>query len=158
MRTHKILAYILTALCAASLLVQRAPAQTQRAGKQDNNQPFPPFKIVGNVYYVGTNNLASLLIATAQGNILINSDFERSVPLIRASVEKLGFKFSDTKILLGSHAHNDHQEGDALVKELTGAQVMAMEQDVPALQNMKPGGKPHPIDRTLHDGDEVTLG
>jgi metallo-beta-lactamase class B len=95
---------------------------------------------------------------TPAGNILIDSTFERNVPVIRKSVEDLGFKFSDTKILLGSHAHGDHQEGDAIVKELTGAQVMAMAEDVPALQNMKPGGKPHPIDRTLHDGDEVTLG
>jgi metallo-beta-lactamase class B len=73
-------------------------------------------------------------------------------------VEKLGFKFTDVKILLGSHAHGDHMQGDAIVKELTGAKVMAMEQDVPALQAMKPGGKPHPIDRVLHDGDTVTLG
>ena len=65
---------------------------------------------------------------------------------------------SDVKILLGSHAHGDHMEGDALVKELSGAQVMAMEQDVPALRNIKPGGKEHPIDKVLHDGDQVTLG
>ena len=90
--------------------------------------------------------------------ILINSDFERTVPVIRASVEKLGFKFTDIKILLGSHAHGDHMEGDAMVKELTGARVMAMAEDVPALEAMKPGGKPHPIDRVLHDGDQVTLG
>jgi metallo-beta-lactamase class B len=70
----------------------------------------------------------------------------------------LAFKFSDIKILLGSHAHADHMEGDALVKQLTGAQVMAMAEDVPALEAMKPGGKPHPIDRVLHDGDEVKLG
>ena len=78
--------------------------------------------------------------------------------MIRAAVEKLGFKFTDIKILLGSHAHGDHMEGDALVKEVTKAQVMAMEQDVPALRNMKPAGKEHPIDRVLKDGDEVKLG
>ena len=122
------------------------------------SQPFPPHKIVGNLYFVGSSELASFLITTPEGNILINSDFERTVPVIRASVEKLGFKFSDTKILLGSHAHSDHMEGDALVKELTGAKVMAMEQDLPALRKMTPGNKPHPIDRVLHDGDEVTLG
>ncbi len=77
---------------------------------------------------------------------------------IQKSVEQLGFKFSDTKILLGSHAHGDHQEGDALVRELTGAQVMAMAEDLPALRAIKPGGKEHPIDRTLNDGDSVTLG
>ena len=80
------------------------------------------------------------------------------MPVIQKSVEQLGFKFSDIKILLGNHAHGDHQEGDALVKQLTGAQVMAMAEDVPALQAIKPGGKEHPIDRVLHDGEQVTLG
>ena len=124
----------------------------------DWNKPFPPHKIIGNVYFVGSAELGSFLIATPEGHILINSDFEETVPVIRAAVEKLGFKFSDIKILLGSHAHPDHMTGDAMVKELTGAKVMAMEQDIPALQNLKPGGKPHPIDRVLHDGDTVTLG
>ena len=80
------------------------------------------------------------------------------MPLIQKSVEALGFKFSDIKILLGSHAHGDHMEGDAAVKALTGAQVVAMAEDVPALQRMTPGGTPHPIDRIIHDGDTVTLG
>jgi metallo-beta-lactamase class B len=127
-------------------------------GNSDWDEPFPPYKIIGNVYYVGTKGLANFLITTPDGNILINSDFERNVPTIRASVEKLGFRFRDTKILLGSHAHNDHMDGDALVKELTGARVMAMAEDVPALEKMRPGNKPHPIDRVLHDGDQVTLG
>jgi metallo-beta-lactamase class B len=122
------------------------------------NKQFPPHKIIGNIYYVGTESLGSFLVTTPAGLILINSDYERNVPTIRDSVEKLGFKFSDIKILLGSHAHADHMEGDALVKELTGAEVMAMEQDVPALQKIMPGGKAHPVDRILHDGDEVTLG
>jgi metallo-beta-lactamase class B len=126
--------------------------------QEQQTKAFPPHKIIGNIYYVGTESLASFLVVTPAGNILIDSTYERNVPVIRKSIEDLGFKFSDTKILLGSHAHGDHQEGDAMVKELTGAQVMAMAEDVPALQNMKPGGKPHPIDRTLHDGDEVTLG
>jgi len=127
-------------------------------GPDDMTTPFPPHKIIGNIYYVGTKSLASFLIVTPQGNILINSTYERNVPAIQQSVEQLGFKFSDTKILLGSHAHGDHQEGDALVKELTGAQVMALDEDVPALRAMKPGGKPHPIDKVLHDGEKVTLG
>jgi metallo-beta-lactamase class B len=127
-------------------------------GNSDWDEPFPPHKVIGNVYYVGTKGLASFLITTPDGNILINSDFERNVPTIRASVEKLGFSFRDTKILLGSHAHGDHMAGDAMVKELTGALVMAMAEDVPALEKMRPGNKPHPIDRVLHDGDRVTLG
>jgi metallo-beta-lactamase class B len=122
------------------------------------NKQFPPHKIIGNLYYVGTESLGSFLVSTPEGLILINSDYERNVPTIRDSVEKLGFKFTDVKILLGSHAHADHMEGDALVKELTGAQVMAMAEDVPALQKIMPGNKPHTIDRILHDGDAVTLG
>lgn len=122
------------------------------------NVQFPPHRIVGNLYYVGTPVLGSFLISTPEGLILINSSYEATVPAIRKSVEDLGFRFSDVKILLGSHAHGDHMEGDALVKELTGARVMAMEQDVPALRAMTPGNKPHPIDRVLRDGDEVTLG
>ena len=125
---------------------------------EEQSTQFPPHKIIGNIYYVGTASLASFLIATPQGNILVNSTYERDVPVIQKSVEQLGFKFSDVKILLGSHAHADHMEGDALVKQLTGAQVMAMAEDVPALEQMKPGGKPHPVDKVLHDGDEVTLG
>jgi len=125
---------------------------------EDQATAFPPHKIIGNIYYVGTRTLSSFLIATPQGNILIDSTYERNVPTIQKSVGELGFKFSDTKILLGSHAHGDHQEGDAMLKQLTGAQVMAMAEDVPALQAIKPGGKEHPIDKTLHDGDTVTLG
>jgi metallo-beta-lactamase class B len=124
----------------------------------DRVTAFPPYRIIGNIYYVGTNTLSSFLIATPQGNILIDSTYERNVATIAKSVGDLGFKFSDVKILLGNHAHGDHQEGDALVKQMTGAQVMAMAEDVPLLQAMKPGGKEHPIDRVLHDGDAVTLG
>jgi metallo-beta-lactamase class B len=119
---------------------------------------FTPHRIIGNVYYVGTKTLSSFLITTPQGHILVDSTYERNVATIEKSVEKLGFKFADVKILLGTHAHGDHQEGDALVKQMTGAQVMAMAEDVLMLQAMKPGGKEHPIDKVLHDGDQVTLG
>jgi metallo-beta-lactamase class B len=153
MRPHKLL------LCLMFVLIT-VSAQTKQAkqGKTDWNAPFPAHKVIGNVYFVGSAELASFLITTPQGHILINSDFEATVPVIRASVEKLGFKFTDIKILLGSHAHGDHMEGDALVKELTGAQVVSMAEDVPALKAMKPGGKEHPIDRIIHDGDTVRLG
>jgi metallo-beta-lactamase class B len=125
---------------------------------EDQTTQFPPHKIIGNIYYVGTRTLSSFLIVTPQGNILINSTYERNVPTVEKSVQQLGFKFSDIKILLGTHAHGDHQEGDAAVKQLTGAQVMMMAEDVPALREMKPGGKEHPIDKILHDGESVTLG
>jgi metallo-beta-lactamase class B len=152
MRVHKLLPWFLFGVLGV------APVLAQANGHEAFNKPFPPFKVIGNVYYVGTDDLGSFLIPTPDGNILINSDFEDTVPQIRASVEKLGFKFTDIKILLGSHAHGDHMEGDARVKELTGAQVMVMEQDIPAISRMTPGNKPHPIDRVLHDGDEVKLG
>jgi metallo-beta-lactamase class B len=126
--------------------------------EEDRVTQFPPHRIIGNIYYVGTKTLSSFLIATPEGNILIDSTYERNVPIIEKSVTDLGFKFSDVKILLGNHAHGDHQEGDALVKQKSGAQVMAMAEDMPALQALKPGGKEHPIDKVLHDGDKVTLG
>lgn len=124
----------------------------------DQTTQFPPHKIIANIYYVGTKTLSSFLIVTPQGNILLDSTYERNVPVIQKSVSDLGFKFSDIKILLGNHAHGDHQEGDAMVKELTGAQAVAMAEDVDALKAIKPGGKEHPIDRIIHDGDSVLLG
>src|SRR5256885_4442962 len=101
-------------------------------------EPFPPFRIADNLYYVGSRGLANYLIATPQGHILINSDMEANVPMIRASVEKLGFKFKDIKILLISHAHWDHDAGSAKVKELTGAKYVVMDADVPVVES---GGK-----------------
>ena len=156
---------IATATLGATLIWAQTKVWTTRelfnrniGTKEQQTKQFPPHKIIGNMYYVGTETLGSFLVVTPAGNILIDSTYEVNVPVIRKSIEDLGFKFSDTKILLGSHAHGDHQEGDAMVKELTSAQVMAMAEDVPALQKMKPGGKPHPIDRVLHDGDQVALG
>src|SRR5512136_692253 len=104
----------------------------------DWTEPFPPFHIAGNLYYVGSRGLANYLITTPQGHILINSDLEANVPLIRASVEKLGFKFTDVKILLISHAHWDHDAGSAMIKKLTGATYMVMDADVPIVES---GGK-----------------
>ena len=132
-------------------------------------EPFPAFKIAGNLYYVGSKGLANYLIATPQGHILINSDLDANVPLIKDSLEKLGFKFTDVKILLISHAHWDHDAGSATIKRLTGAQYMVMDADVPVVES---GGKQdfnygkdtstlYPatrVDRVLHDGDTVTLG
>jgi metallo-beta-lactamase class B len=124
----------------------------------DQTTAFPPHRVIGNIHYVGTRTLSSFLITTPEGHILINSTYERNVPTIAKSVEQLGFKFADVKIVLGTHAHRDHQEGDALVREMTGARVMAMAEDVPALRAMKVGSREQTIDRTLRDGDTVTLG
>jgi metallo-beta-lactamase class B len=126
--------------------------------QEDQTSQFPPHKVIGNIYYIGTRTLSSFLITTPQGHILINSTYERNLPVLQKSVADLGFRFSDVKILLGTHAHGDHQEGDAAVKAATGAQVMVMEQDVPQLRNIRPGGKEHPIDWTLNDGEKVELG
>ena len=111
-----------------------------------------------NIYYVGTKELASFLIVTPAGDILMNSDYESSVPVIQASVKELGFDFKDIKILIAGHAHPDHVEGDALVKQLTGAQVVVGRLEVPRTLEFRPGGKEHPIDRMVDDGDQVTLG
>lgn len=137
-------------------------------GSSDWTEPFPPHKVIDNIYYVGSRGLASYLITTPQGNILINSSLEQSVPLIQASIEKLGFRFSDVKILLISHAHWDHCAGSAKIKQLTGAKYMVMDADV---QEIEAGGKGNfqydtpasrypatKVDRVLHDGDKVELG
>jgi metallo-beta-lactamase class B len=176
MRTTRVLpSWLFTLLCSGMLCAQNAPdhpaiqidghTMTPRAiltrnmgSPEDQTTPFPPHRIIGNIYYVGTRTLSSFLIVTPKGNILIDSTYERNVRGIGNSVRQLGFNFADTKILLGNHAHGDHQEGDALVKELTGAQVIAMAEDAPALRAMKVGGKEHPLDREIEDGDTVTLG
>ena len=147
---------LLASLAATPALVQ---TQTQQDRTQDK-VAFPAHTIIGNLHYVGTATLNSYLFTTPQGHILINTNYEDTVPLLRASVEKLGFKLTDIKIVLGSHAHPDHQQADALLKELSGgATVMAMEQDVPALKAMKsPSGKPYSADRVLKDGEQVSLG
>jgi metallo-beta-lactamase class B len=156
-----------TARCLLALVVLACGMSAQ--ANADWTEPFPAFHIIGNVYYVGSRGLASYLITTPQGDILINSSLESSPPLIRASIEKLGFKMSDVKILLISHAHSDHDAGSAEIKKLTGAQYMVMQGDVPVVES---GGKddfqyghdpknlypPVKVDRVLHDGDQVKLG
>jgi metallo-beta-lactamase class B len=156
------LSLIMTLIVVAS---NAPPAPVQN----DWTEPFPAFRIAGNLYYVGSKGLASYLIATPEGHILINSDLEANVPMIRASVESLGFKFNDIKILLISHAHYDHCAGSAAIKQLTGAKYMVMEGDVEVVES---GGKndfqygndptslypPAKVDRVLHDGDQVKLG
>ncbi|HEV2487942.1 MAG TPA: subclass B3 metallo-beta-lactamase [Terracidiphilus sp.] len=149
-------------LLAASLHLAAAPIPGW-------TNPFPPFRIAGNLYYVGSQDLASYLIVTPHGDILINSSLESSVPLIRKSVETLGFHFSDIKILLISHAHFDHCAGSAAILRLTGAKYYVMDADVSVVES---GGKtdfqygtqpdmrypPAHVDRVLHDGDTVRLG
>jgi metallo-beta-lactamase class B len=144
------------------------PGGAAGPNSSDWTEPFPPHHIVGNIYYVGTRGLASFLITTREGHILINSDLESTVPMIRENVEKLGFHFSDVKILLISHAHFDHAAGSAMVKKMTGAKYMVMDADVPVIESggkadFQYGDSPEmqyaatKVDRVLHDGDEVKL-
>jgi metallo-beta-lactamase class B len=150
------------------MLAYAAPLLAQRL-QPGWGQPFPPFRIAGNLYYVGDQDLASYLIATHAGLILINSDVKEDVPLIHKNVEELGFRYLDIKILLISHAHYDHAEGSAMIMTETGAKYYVMDADVPTIES---GGKDDfqygrdyrfrfpatKVDRVLHDGDKVELG
>ena len=141
-------------------------AQTARS---EYLAPFPAHHVIGNVYFVGSKGLGIYLITTPEGHILVNAGLAESVPLIEQSIAKLGFKFSDVKILLISHAHFDHDAGAARIKELTAAKYVVMDADVPVVES---GGKedffygktpdllypPAKVDRVVHDGDTVKLG
>lgn len=162
---YAILTIALSVIIAVIVAANDAPPPRQ----DDWTEPFPAFRIAGNLYYVGSKGLASYLITTPEGHILINSDLEANVPMIRASMESLGFKFGDIRILLISHAHSDHCGASATIKRLTGAKYMVMEGDVDVVES---GGKsdfyygndpsalfpPTKVDRVLRDGDEVKLG
>jgi len=146
----------------ALVFATRAPAQVDPAW----TTPIAPFQIADNLYYVGSQDLASYLVVTPQGDILINSNLTSSPPLIRSSVEQLGFKWRDIRILLISHAHSDHDAGSAQILRETGAKYMVMDGDVAVVESggakdfAFPNGR-YPaahVDRVLHDGDEVRLG
>jgi len=151
-------------LTAAVLLCCGA---VQAQSNPDWTTAIAPFRIADNLYYVGSRDLASYLIVTADGDILINSNLESSVAQIRHSVEQLGFKFTDVRILLISHSHFDHDAGSAEILRQTGARYMVMDGDVPVVESggeqdfqyratsRYPAAK---VDRVLHDGDEVRLG
>jgi len=149
------------AIASLALLSLTGPGLNHLAQAQPPgwNDPFPPHKVMDNLYYVGTAQLASFLITTPEGHILQASNYETSVPVIKAAVEQLGFDFNDIKILISGHAHPDHIEGDALVKEMTGAEVIVGRLEVPYHEAFDtPGGKQQPIDRIVDDGDTVSLG
>jgi metallo-beta-lactamase class B len=142
----------------ACLLLLAGAALVFGQANPDWHTKFPGFKIAGNLYYVGTADLAVYLINTPRGNILINSDFEEDVPLIKKSIEELGFKYGDTKIILISHAHGDHDAATGLIKKETGAKLMVMDADVASEESTAPGRPGAHVDRVLHDGDKVELG
>ena len=167
MKRHTYAIASLALLLIVTFIVAASHAPTY--AQNDWTEPFPAFRIAGNLYYVGSKGLAAYLITTPEGHILINSNMEANVPMIRKSVESLKFKFDDIKILLISHAHFDHCGGSATIKKLTGAKYMVMEGDVDVVES---GGKtdfqygndpeavfaPAKVDRVLHDGDQVKLG
>lgn len=166
---HHLLKYLLCAtllFCFSSLRAQHVshPPITDTTWAKD----YPPFRIAGNLYYVGTYDLSSYLITTPQGHILINTGLDSSAYLTRRHVESLGFKFSDIKILIASHAHFDHVGAMAIIKEMTGAKMMIHEKDVSiladggstdyALGGFGPMFNPVKADKQLHDKDIVKLG
>lgn len=130
-------------------------------------QPVEPYRIAGNIYYVGSNELACFLITTPQGHILINTGYERMAPQLRANVKKLGFQFEDIRYLLNGQAHDDHVAGLAAAREASGAKVLAMAGDDDIIEHGGHGDfrfdgetswRACPVDRVLHDGDTVSLG
>jgi metallo-beta-lactamase class B len=165
----RMLRYFVVLLIAAPVVL---PAQTSPLTAEQRaqfhgpySQPEEPFRLIGNIYYVGAKNIASYLVTTPQGNILIDTGTTEMTPVITANIEKLGFKVRDIKIMLSSHAHFDHIGGHAAMKKLTGARVMAIRQDAEALEagkDLSPlgdeGWTPVKVDRVLKDGDTVTLG
>ena len=144
------------ALAIATAFPAFARAQANDLSR-NMNQPVPPFHIIGNIYYVGASDITSYLIVTSSGDILLDGGFVETGPQIEANIKTLGFKLSDVKILISSHEHLDHAGGFAELKHSTGAQLVAMAEEVPGLAS----GKSFPAvtpDRVIHDGDTVSLG
>src|SRR5688572_23608884 len=169
MRIPAFVAALVLASAVASAQEQAQPVQFSQEWYQQFRGPYSqsvePFRIVGNIHYVGGANIASYLITTPQGHILIDTGMMTMHDVIKNSVAKLGFKTSDIKIMLSSHAHFDHIEGHAAMQKLTGAQVMAMVGDAEALESGKDnsalgaiGWEPVKVARVLKHGDTVSLG
>ncbi|HEU4710317.1 MAG TPA: subclass B3 metallo-beta-lactamase [Pyrinomonadaceae bacterium] len=154
-------------ICVLLLCGTYAQAQINDEESRKWNEPVKPFKIIGNVYYVGAAEVSSYLITTSDGHILLDSGFAETVPQIKQNVEQLGFRFEDVKILITSHSHADHVGGVAMLKQMTGAQLAVSIADADMLAR---GGKNDPnfgdrflfqaviADRKLRDGDTVKLG
>jgi len=162
------LIFVTLAFCSSSLQSSAQKVNEPQTGNKQWSQPYQPFRIVGNLYYVGTYDLACYLIATREGNILINTGLAASASLIKSNIEALGFKLSDTKILLTTQAHYDHVAAMAEIKKQTGAKMWADDKDVAALED---GGisdyelgkygvsfEPVKVDRRLRNGDTIKLG
>lgn len=164
---------IFLGVAAALFLSLGVTAQAQipepNVTNPDRITAYPPVRVIGNLYYVGTRDLASFLITTDEGHILINSGYASSVPMIRDSIEALGFDIEDIKIITTAHAHNDHVGGLAELKHLSGAETHMHGGDVPILISggdddyRYPGGRgllfePIAVDHMINDGDTIELG
>jgi metallo-beta-lactamase class B len=159
---------LVTILSICSLIAYTQQVNEPKSGNPEWSAPYEPFRIAGNLYYVGTYDLASYLITTTKGNILINTGLAASATMIRANIETLGFKFADTKILLTTQAHFDHMGAMAAIKKMTGAKMMVDAGDSAVLtdggsSDYALGGngmsyQPVKIDRVLHDKDLIELG
>lgn len=154
-------------ILSAALALAACAAPGLSPASAAKNQPQAPFRIAGDVYYVGASDVTSYLIVTPQGMILLDGGFAQTAPMIEKNIAALSFKLNDVKILLNGHAHPDHAGGLAQLKRDTGASFDAMEQEVQPLENAGQGtfyrGDKHlydsiKVDRVLHDGDTVTLG
>jgi metallo-beta-lactamase class B len=146
-------------------LVATGLGQTPTPAPIMGSEPVEPYKVIGNIYYVGATDVSSHIIVTPEGLILLDTGTAQMLPGIRRNVEKLGYNLRDIKVILSSHAHWDHVEGHAAMKELTGAQVMALGEDAAAITSGldssaagAKGWKPVKVDRVLKDGDTVALG
>jgi metallo-beta-lactamase class B len=150
------------------LMIAAGAAQGQTKEQLEAwNTPVAPFRIIGNVYYVGASDVTSFLIVTPAGDIVLDGGLEQTAPQIEANIQTLGFKVNDVKILLNSHAHFDHAGGLAELKKATGAKLVGMDFDTALLAHGGHGdfffGDAYPFppvapDRTVHDGDTVSLG
>jgi metallo-beta-lactamase class B len=159
---------LIASLSLACSSVQAQKVQEPAATNAEWSKPYQPFRIAGNLYYVGTYDLACYLITTSQGNILINTGLAASAEQIKKNIENLGFRFSDTKILLTTQAHFDHVGAMAAIKKMTGARFMVNDREAAVMadggmSDYAMGGQtstfePVIADRLLHDGDTVQLG
>jgi metallo-beta-lactamase class B len=148
-------------------LLLSVSAQIRTDFDRSMNKPFEPFKVIGNIYYVGASDVASYLITTDKGHILIDSGFEETVPMIEKNVKKLGFELTDVKIILNNHAHYDHAGGLKILKEKTGAELYSVREQARSLENGDRDNfafgdeisfSPVKVDRIIKDGEKIKLG
>jgi metallo-beta-lactamase class B len=160
-------AIVLVLTTMATSAEAQSVADLMRQMRQRWVTPTEPFRIIDNVYYVGTAGLSSFLVTSPEGHILLDTGLPDSAPLIKANIAKLGFKLGDIKYLLNSHAHFDHAGALAELKRDTGAQMVASAADTPLLEGgYYPGRKdksewgfpPVKVDRIIGQGDKITIG